>query len=48
MMTMTFNLKNDVRNEFLGSNLYRKVVLHMVLGLLVKNLHFDGMDICND
>ena len=42
MMTLTFNLKN-VRNEFLGSNLYRKVLLHMILGLLVKKLHFDGM-----
>ena len=43
MMTLTFNLKNNVRNEFLGSNLYRKVVLHMVLGHLVKKLHFDCM-----
>ena len=33
--------KNDVRNEFLWSNLYRKVQLHMILGHLVKTLHFD-------
>ena len=42
-MTLTFNLKNEVRNEFLGSNLSRKVVLHMILGHLVKKLHFDCM-----
>ena len=43
MVTLTFNLTNNVINEFLGSNLYRKVVLHQVLGHLVKKLHFDCM-----
>ena len=45
MMTLAFNLKNDVRNEFLESNLYGKdlVVLDMILGHLVKRLHFDCM-----
>ena len=40
MMTLTFNLINDVRNDFLESNLYRKVVLHIILGHMVKRLHF--------
>ena len=42
-MTLIFNLKDYVRNELLGSNCYRKVVLRMIFGLLVKKLHFDGM-----
>ena len=44
MMALTFTLKIDVRKEFLGSNLYRKVVLYVILGHLVKKLHFDCMN----
>ena len=37
-MTLTFNHNNTVRNEFLGSNLSRKVLSLMALRVLIKKL----------
>ena len=36
MMILTFN-QNNVRNEFLGSKLSRKVLSHMTLKVMIKN-----------
>ena len=36
MMILTFNHNYSVRNEFLGSNVCRKVIPHMTLRVLKK------------
>ena len=38
MMILTFNHNYSVRNEFLGSNLCRKVLSHMTLRVLIKQI----------
>ena len=43
MMTLTFYQNNSVRNEFLGSNLSRKVLSHRSLKVMIKNLQALGM-----
>ena len=35
----TSKLKMDLKNGFIGSKSYRKLVLHMFLGQLVKKLY---------
>ena len=37
-MTLTFNHNITVGNEFLGSNLCRKVLSHMTLRVLIKKI----------
>ena len=40
MMTLTFNLKNNVRNEFLGSTVYKKSVIAHGFTTLGKKVTF--------
>ena len=43
MMILNFNHNYSIRNEFLGSNLCRKVIPHMTLRVLIKIQAILGM-----
>ena len=40
-LPLTFNHDKNIRNEFLESTLYRKVLSHITLGLLVQPFYLD-------
>ena len=40
MLSLTLNHKNKIRNEFLNSIMYRKMVSYMIYDLLVDKLNF--------
>ena len=39
MLSLTLNHKSEIRNEFLDSIAYRKMVSYMISGLVVDNLN---------
>ena len=40
MLSLTLNHKNKIRNEFLDSIMYRKMVSYMIYDLMIGKLNF--------